>query len=289
VQLPSKAGFELIPKSDLHSFAVKEFTLPRFKAPWHFHPECELTLIAQSGGRRFVGDSIEPFSPGDLVLIGSNLPHYWRNGEEKRKSPSQAVVVHFREECFGVDFLGLPELAGVRNLLLRARRGLQFSGKTRDTVAELMRGMPSCKGLSRVLTLLQIFKLLVESDEARILSSSGFLPVLDAFAGERINRAYRFIFEHFAEPIRHEDIARDAAMSLSAFCHYFKRVTGRTLTDFINEVRIGHASRLLIETDQPVSKIAFDSGFESLSNFNQRFRKLTGTSPKEYRKWHLND
>lgn len=286
MQLPSKAGFELIPKSDLHSFAVKEFTLPRFKVPWHFHPECELTLIVQSGGRRFVGDSIEPFAPGDLVLIGSNLPHYWRNGEEKCKSQSQAVVVHFREECFGADFLALPELTGVRNLLLRARRGLQFTGKTRDAVAALMMRMPSGKGFDRVLSLLNIFKLLMESDEARILSSPGFLPVLDAFAGERINRAYRFIFENFAAPIRHEDIARGAAMSLSAFCHYFKRVTGRTLTDFINEVRIGHASRLLIETDHPVSKIAYASGFESLSNFNLRFRKLTGSSPKEYRRQH---
>jgi len=286
VQLPSKAGFELIPKSDLYSFAVKEFTLPRFKVPWHFHPECELTLIVQSSGRRFVGDSIEPFSPGDLVLIGSNLPHFWRNGEQGKKTPSQAVVVHFREECFGADFLGLPELTGVRNLLLRARRGLQFTGKTRDAVAELMTGMPSGKGFDRVLALLNIFKRLMESDEARILSSPGFLPVLDAFAGERINRAYRFIFENFAAPIRHEDIAREAAMSLSAFCHYFKRVTGRTLTDFINEVRIGHASRLLIETDHPVSKIAYASGFESLSNFNLRFRKLTGASPKEYRREH---
>lgn len=286
MQLPNKAGFELIPKSDLHSFAVKEFTLPRFKVPWHFHPECELTLIVQSSGRRFVGDSIEPFSPGDLVLIGSNLPHYWRNGEQGKKAPSQAVVVHFREECFGAEFLGLPELTGVRNLLLHARRGLQFSGKTRDAVAELMTGMPSGKGFDRVLSLFNIFKLLMESEEARILSSPGFLPVLDAFAGERINRAYRFIFENFAAPIRHEDIARGAAMSLSAFCHYFKRVTGRTLTDFINEVRIGHASRLLIETGHPVSKIAYASGFESLSNFNLRFRKLTGASPKEYRREH---
>lgn len=286
MQLPSKAEFELIPRSDLHSFAVKEFTLPRFNVPWHFHPECELTLIVRSSGRRFVGDSIEPFAPGDLVLIGSNLPHFWRNSEQGNKSPSQAVVVHFREECFGADFLGLPELTGVRNLLLRGRRGLQFTGKTRDAVAELMTGISSGKGFDRVLSLLHIFKLLTESDEARILSSPGFLPVLDAFAGERINRAYRFIFENFAVPIRHEDIARDAAMSLSAFCHYFKRVTGRTLTDFINEVRIGHASRLLIETDHPVSKIAYASGFESLSNFNLRFRKLTGASPKEYRHEH---
>lgn len=288
MQLPAKAEFELIPKSELHSFAVREFTLPGFKVPWHFHPECELTLILQSRGRRFVGDSLEEFAPGDLVLIGSNLPHYWRNPEPGKatRKQSKAIVVQFREECFGVDFLGLPELTGIRNLLLNARRGLQFAGKTRDAVATIMSRLPHRKGFDRLLALLNIFKLLQESAEVRVLSSPGFSPLLDEFASERINRAYKFIFEHFAAPIRHEEIARGAGMSLSAFGHYFKRVTGRTLTDFINDVRVGHASRLLIETDQPVSKIAYASGFESLSNFNHRFRKLTGINPKEYRHKH---
>lgn len=286
MQLPNKAEFELIPKSGLHSFAVKEFTLPRFKVPWHFHPECELTLIIQSSGRRFVGDNMASFSPGDLVLIGSNLPHYWRNPGPEKKTHSQSLVVHFREDCFGADFLGIPEMTGVRNLLMRARRGLQFTGKTRDAVEAIMTRIPGSQGFDRLLSLLNIFKLLMDSEEVHVLSSPGFLPVLDEFAGERINRAYQFIFKNFTSPIRHEEIAHRAGMSLSAFCHYFKRVTGHTLTDFINDVRVGHASRLLIETDQPVSKIAYESGFECLSNFNHRFRKLTGTSPREYRREH---
>ena len=288
MQLPSKAEFELIPKSELYSFAVREFTLPCFKVPWHFHPECELTLILQSRGRRMVGDSIEEFAPGDLVLIGSNLPHYWRNSgtEKNSKKKSKAIVVQFREECFGADFIGLPEMAGVRNVLRRARRGLHFTGKSRDAAAATMMRMAAGNGLDRLIALLNIFRLLNESAEVRVLSSPGFSPLLDEFASERINRAYKFIFENFAAPIRHEEIARGAGMSLSAFGHYFKRVTGRTLTDFINDVRVGHASRLLIETDQPVSKIAYASGFESLSNFNHRFRKLTGVNPKEYRHEH---
>jgi AraC-like DNA-binding protein/quercetin dioxygenase-like cupin family protein len=285
---PNKAEFELIPKSQLHSFAVREFALPSFQVRWHFHPECELTLILQSRGRRFVGDSLEEFGPGDLVFIGSNLPHYWRNPEagEKAGAQSKAIVVQFREECFGAAFLGLPEMTGVRKLLLRARRGLHFTGKTRDAVAAIMSRLPRCQGFDRLLALLNIFKLLIESAEVRVLSSPGFSPLLDEFAGERINRAYQFIFENFAAPIRHQEIARGAGMSLSAFGHYFKRVTGRTLTDFLNDVRVGHASRLLIETDQPVSEIAYASGFESLSNFNHRFSKLTGLNPKEYRRQH---
>jgi AraC-like DNA-binding protein len=288
MQLPNKAKFELIPKSELYSFAVREFKLPCFNTPWHFHPECELTYIIQSSGRRFVGESIETFDPGDLVLIGSNLPHYWRNDgpANNAKSLSRSLVVQFREECFGTDFLGLPEMTGARNLLLRARRGLHFSGKTRAAVVSIMMRMPDSKGFDRLLALLNIFKLLNESDEVRVLSSPGFSPLLDEFASDRINRAYKFIFAHFAATIRHEDIARGVGMSLSAFCHYFKRVTGRTLTDFINDIRIGHATKLLIETDNHVSEIAYQIGFESLSHFNNRFRKLTGVCPKEYRRQH---
>lgn len=288
MQLPNKAEFELIPQSGLFSFAVREFSMPRFESPWHFHPECELTLITAGSGRRFIGDNIAAFSPGDLVLIGPNLPHHWRN-DPPEKSParhSRSLVIQFREEFCGPDFLALPETAPVRDLLLRARRGLHFTGKTRDAVAEMMAPMPGCKGFDRLLALLGIFRLLVESDEFRILSSPGFSPPLDEFASERINRAYKFIFGNFASPIRHEDIARDAGMSLSAFGHYFKRITGHTLTDFINEIRVGHAARLLISTDHPVSMIAFGSGFESLSHFNHRFLRLNGVSPKEYRKVH---
>jgi AraC-like DNA-binding protein/quercetin dioxygenase-like cupin family protein len=288
MQVPNKAEFELIPKNHLHSFAVREFALPRFQAPWHFHPECELTLILQSRGRRFVGDSFAEFAPGDLVLLGSNLPHYWRNPEAavKTQSQSKAIVVQFREDCFGKDFLGLPEMTGIRKLLLRARRGLHFTGKTRDEVAVIMSRLPGLKSFDQLLDLLHIFKLLNESGEDRVLSSPGFSPLLDEFASERINRAYQFIFENFAAPIQHGQIARGSGMSLSAFGHYFKRATGRTLTDFINEVRVGHASRLLIETDQSVSEIAYASGFESLSHFNRRFRKLNGLNPKEYRCGH---
>jgi len=288
MQLPTKAEFELIPKSELYSFAVREFTLPGFKVPWHFHPECELTLILQSRGWRFVGDKLEEFAPGDLVLIGSNLPHYWRSPDSGKPSEEEAkaIVVQFREECFGADFLGLPEMTGIRSLLLSARRGLHFTGKNRDAVAAIMTRLPGSNGFDRLLALLNIFKLLNESTEVRTLSSPGFAPLLDEFASERVNRACKFIFKNFAAPIRHEEIARGAGMSLSAFGHYFKRVTGRTLTDFMNDVRIGHASRLLIETDQSVSAIAYASGFESLSNFNLRFRKLTGLNPREYRHKH---
>ncbi len=285
MQVSSKAEFELIPRSEAFSFAVRQFKLPAFSSPWHFHPECELTYIVHSKGRRFVGDSIEPFAPGEIVLLGSNLPHYWRNDEpaKNKNEPAHSIVVQFREECLGTDFLSRPELGDVRKLLMQARRGCIFDHATSTGVVKIMREMHTQTGLRRVIDLLEIFKCLLAAKEARLLSSPGFSPYLDQFAGERINRAYQYIFAHFTGELDHHEIARDAGMSHSAFCHYFKRVTGRTLTDFINEIRIGHARTLLAQTDQTIAEVASASGYETLSNFNRRFREITGASPKEYR------
>lgn len=289
MQISAKAEYEFIPKSELQSFAVREFHLPAFASPWHYHPECELTHIIQSSGKRFVGDSILPFGPGDLVLLGSDLPHYWKN-ETSAQAPgafAHSLVIQFREECFGVEFLSRPEMDKARKLLLRARRGLAFTGNAAASAVEVMRRMAQRDGLGRLIDLLTILQLLVEAREFHVLSSPGFVPLLDEFASDRINRAYQYVFERFMGPLDHKVIAQAVGMSLSAFCHYFKRVTGRTLSDFINEVRIGHARKLLIDTDRTISEVAYDCGYESLSNFNRCFYALTRCSPKQYRAQHL--
>lgn len=286
MQVGRKAEFELIPRSEQCSFALREFKLPVFASPWHFHPEVELTYIVQSRGRRFVGDSIAPFGPGDLVLVGANLPHFWHNDIPARgaKPEAHSVVIQFRPDDFGPGFFALPELTGVQRLIQAAGRGLQFAGRTRDAVAAVMLDMRRHSGLEQLIDLLTIFKLLTQADDPCALSSAGFVPCLDERAGERINRAYQYIFKHFAGRLDHENIAQETGMSLSAFCHYFKRVTGRTLTDFITEVRVGRARRLLIETNDGIAQIAYASGFESLSNFNRCFHDLTGVSPREFRR-----
>jgi AraC-like DNA-binding protein/quercetin dioxygenase-like cupin family protein len=285
MQLTSKADFELIPRSELNSFAVREFKLPAFSSPWHFHPECELTCVVQGTGKRFVGNSIARFGPGDLVLLGANLPHYWHSDESTQASASHAhsLVVQFREECFGTDFLSLPELAQVRKLLLCARRGLAVTGSTSRKVKSQMLRLKNEKGLGTVIGMLNILKTLCQSDEKQPLSSPGFHPFVDEFASERINKVYQYIFNHFTEAMDHEEIARTVGMSLSALCHYFKRVTGRTLSDFIKEVRIGHVQKLLMETDATVAEISYASGFESLSNFNRQFQEISGCNPKKFR------
>ena len=286
MQVGLKAEFELVLKSERCSFALREFKLPAFASPWHFHSEIELTSVVQSRGRRFVGDHIAPFGPGDLVLVGANLPHFWHNDAPARgRMPlAHSVVLQFREDCFGPDFFSRPELAGVHRLLQAAGRGLQFTGRTRNAVATVMMEMRRHSGLEQLIDFLTIFKLLAQAEAPRALSSAGFVPCQDESAGERINRTYDYVLKNFAHRLSHEEIAQRASMSLSAFCHYFKRVTGRTLTDFITEVRIGHVRRLLIETNDGVAQIAFASGFESLSNFNRCFRELSGVSPTDFRR-----
>jgi AraC-like DNA-binding protein len=288
MQTTSKAKLEVVPPSDLHSFTVREFRLPAFSSPWHFHEECELTYIARSYGKRFVGDSISTFAPGELVLLGSKLPHYWRSDSTATRPESAAhcLVMHFKESCLGPEFLSLPEMDGVRRLLRRARRGLLFRGRASERVGETMTRMVKATGLERVVDFLGVLKVLLETKDYRVLSSAGFAPLLDEFAAERINRAYRYIFEHFASSLDHREIAQMAGLSPSGFCHYFRRVTGRTVSEFITEVRVGHASRLLIDTDLSIAEIAYASGYATLSNFNRRFHSLTGLTPREYRSQH---
>jgi AraC-like DNA-binding protein len=192
------------------------------------------------------------------------------------------VVIQFRADCFGDGFLRRPELAKMQNLLQRSQRGVQFTGSICEAVGDLMRRMLGMTGLERLIGLLNVFQKL-ECAAGHELSSRGFVPSLDDRAAGRVNQVYQWVFAHFTGPLDHDLIARRIGMSRSALCHYFKRVTGRTLTNFINEIRIGHARKLLIETDQTVAEIAYASGFESLSNFNRHFHGLTGVSPTGFR------
>jgi len=141
-------------------------------------------------------------------------------------------------------------------------------------------------GMSQLIDLLSILQLLTQAESPKPLSSAGFAPALDELASQRVNLAYQQVFKHFAGPLDYEEIAAKAGMSQSAFCRYFKRVTGRTLSDFVREVRLGHARRLLIETSEGIAQVAYASGFNNLSNFNHHFHTVVGNSPNEYRRQH---
>lgn len=286
--LSASARFEEVRPAGDASFGVFTYDRPSFERGWHYHPEAELTLILESTGRRFVGDHIGNFDAGDLVLLGPNLPHTWRNETAPLPDGQRArsIYVHFRTGWLDEITDLRHELHGIRQLLARAARGLGFTGPEREHGAREMKRLLELTGLRRLVRWLELLQDLAESGGGEPLSTAGFSSVLDDRACERIRRIHRHVYQHFRSGIAHQDVARLAGLSPSALSKFFRRTTGRTLTEFINEVRVGEAARRLIDTTQNISEIAYSAGFESLANFNSTFRRLKQVNPSRFRELH---
>jgi len=278
-----KAILEKVSHARDHSFAAFDFQLRRFDCPFHYHPEIELTLIISSTGQRYVGDHIGRFAAGDLVLMGPNLPHMYTN-DTKFRGPARSIVVQFLPDCFGRDFFNSGEMKAIRLLLEKSRVGLHFHGRTRDKIAPLLEQFRSLEGSARIIALLNILDLLAHSRECRMLASPTYSPSLAIYQGERINRVCELISKKFKEGVTQSEAARMAKMSSPSFSRFFRRATNKTFRSFLNEVRIGYASQLLLETDHTIAEACYESGFGNLSNFNRQFLKLRKISPKAYRK-----
>ncbi|WP_337041530.1 AraC family transcriptional regulator [Emticicia sp. 17c] len=271
-----------------YSFVARKDTLPFLYDKWHFHPELELTHIVESKGTRFVGDSIEEFSEGELILLGAYLPHVWKNDaiyfSENSGLKAEAQVIQFLPDCFGKDFLDLKEMENIRRLFERAKRGLRVSGNTKATILPLFdKLLHNSNGVQRISLLLQMLEIIATSDELSLLSSEGFVESYHRFDADTINRIYEFTLSHFNRKILIEEAATIANMSVPNFCRYFKNRTQKTYIQFLTEVRIGYACRMLIENHKSIQQIAFDCGFYNLSNFNRSFRLLKKQKPTEYR------
>jgi AraC-like DNA-binding protein len=278
-----KAYLEKIPLPAGRSFASLDFTVRRFICPFHYHPEYELTLIVSSTGQRYVGDHIGRFAAGDLVLMGSNLPHMYIN-DAKFPGLAHSRVVQFLPDCLGAGFFQLGEMKAIRHLLERSRVGLHFHGPVRDKVAAAMEELYRVEGARRVSLLLGILEMLAASGRYRRLASPSYSPSLALYQGERINQVCELISRKFRGPLSQVEAARVAGMSGPSFSRFFRRATNRTFPAFVNEVRIGHASQLLLDTDRTVAEICYNSGFSNLSNFNRQFFRLRKASPRDYRR-----
>ncbi len=282
-----KPVFEKTPVSQWESFHCEVVRGDSYNAAWHFHPEYQITLVIKSRGYRLVGDNIAPLQPGDLVLVGSNLPHVWQQEEHTARPepehPVHAIIVRFLETFVGNDFLEIPEMKPVRRLLQRSMRGLQITGDTRQAVAEKMRRLADFSGLERLSGLLSILNTLAHSNELKPIASAGFVPVLNGSDHGRMQRVYDYINAHLDEPIDRADVAHQAHLSEGAFSRFFKLRTGKTLPQYVNELRVGRACRLLAEDETKITDIAMECGFSNLPNFNRRFLEITGLTPRSYR------
>jgi len=283
-----QAVFRKINPSADYSFVARTDNLPYLYEKWHFHPEMELNHIIQSTGTRFVGDSIEEFKEGDLIFLGSNLPHVWKNDTiyflPDSSLQAKARVIQFLPDCFGKDFLNLKEMESIKRLFEKSKRGLRIMGQTKENVLKLMYQLiENPNGVQRIGVFLNILELIAESDEVVFLSSEGFLDSYHRFDTDTINRVYEFTLSQFNRKILIQEAAAIAHMSVANFCRYFKNRTQKTYVQFLTEVRIGYACRMLIENKKSIQQIAFDCGFHNISNFNRSFRLLKFQKPTAYR------
>lgn len=270
------------------SFYVKEAIVPHMYSLWHYHQEIEINLVMKGTGTRFVGDHMENFSDQDLVMVGSNLPHVWKNdpGYFENNSSLYAHVINlqFQEDFAGKELMALPEFKYISNLVKKSNLGIRFYGQTYDEVAARMQRMVHLTGFDRLSELLNVLHILATSEEYYCLSKDGFMKRNNPFQVDKINRVYDFTLNNFTQPITIDDVAAIANMNPSAFCRFFKQVMHKTFVHFLMELRIGYACKLLINNDDTVARICYASGFQNLSNFNRQFREMTGKSPMQYRK-----
>jgi AraC-like DNA-binding protein len=279
-----KPQFEKIQLAHSRSLQILHLALPAFDAPWHFHPQGELTFIRSGRGRRFVGSSIEPFQAGDLVLLGPHLPHFWHSDPPPPHKPAphaEALVIHFSQNLVDSTLRDLPELHRAHRLLQRSSQGLVFSGKTARTAAESLFPLCTAAPLPCWNAFWELLDTLASLPESRIRSLKQELSPREA--GSRLGKAYAFLLAHYTEPIALSDVAEAAAMSPAAFSRFFKRASGRNLWEFLTELRLDNACRLLRESEQSVTEIALNSGFPTLSSFHRHFSVRHHTPPRAYR------
>ncbi|GHE41421.1 AraC family transcriptional regulator [Sphingobacterium griseoflavum] len=266
--------------------------MPNFGNVWHYHEELELHYTIRGEGVRFIGDNISSFAPGEIILVGEKLSHAWRCKDEYyQNNPEyniEAIVLQFLPDCLGKQLLQLPESYLLPKLFDKAKSGLIIKGETKAKVAELMHTSVEETGIGKIIALLQILQVIAESDECEtIVKTQTTFHQSNEADNIRLNNIFNHTHAHYKEDITLEEVANIANLSITSFCRYFKTMTRKTYYDFLVEIRISHACRLLVENKLPTEIICFECGFNNVSNFYRHFKKVMGLTPLEYKKRYL--
>ena len=285
-----KPDLEQIKKNEINS-SLTQLILdqPEFEPYWHFHPEFELTLIISGSGKRIVGDSVEPFEVGDLVLLGSDLPHTWNSENNSITGEScKAVVFQFSHKILSTLISELPEFEGIRRLLSIAHRGIYFHGKQALEVGNKMLKLSKSNGLEKLTRFWLILDDLSKSTNYRLLASGNYIPSLNKYNVERINTVFTYVSGHFAENIPLKKVADIVHMTQTSFCRFFKMITGETFTEYLNNFRVSRACIMLTtQQNRSILQVVFDAGFRSSTHFNRMFHTKKGCSPSGFRKQYI--
>ena len=249
---------------------------------WHYHPEIELVYVNGGSGKRQVGSHISYYTSGSLILIGSNLPHCGFTDE--KTGNTKETVIHFKPDFLGTDFFGISEMKNINHLFNRAKAGLVFIGETKKRIGSKLELIENQMPFERLLTLLSILTELEEATEVKVLNAEGFSMDLQMQDNDKINTIFNYVKDNFQEQITLEEVADLVSMTVPSLCRYFKKITKKTFTKFVNEYRLVHASKLLAEKPISITEICFESGFNNFSYFNKTFKEFTGKSASQYRK-----
>lgn len=285
-----KPALEHLPKEKDHSFVVKFFDYNYYPTPWHYHPEYEIVMVTESTGKRFIGDHISDFKPGNLAFLGPNIPHTYKNDdkyyEEGSELRAKSIVIHFTETSLGNDFLQLPESFLLNKLFERSLSGLDIFGDSYQKISNKLHDIVSLSGLKRWLCLIDILLELAESNSLSSITKTPHIGYNDK-ESKRMCNVFDWITANFEREIRLSEAAEIAQMNENAFSRFFSLRTRKTFSGFVQELRLQKAAKLLVENDMTITQVCYDCGYNNLSNFNRQFLNHYQMNPLKYRKTFL--
>jgi AraC-like DNA-binding protein len=275
------------PISPEHALEARLLQAPHFDPNLHFHPEYQLFTVLEGTGTRIIGDRVQPFRKGDVVFTGPNLPHVWRSDREYFEHngglSTEGIVIYFHENFVSDGLMKTDEAYRVRQLFAHSRRGMCFVGHAADQVVARMRSVVYARGFDRILLMFQLFDILSSTQEFHLLATTGYTNNLKDADTKRMTDVHAYVLHNFRDKISLEGAAALANMTTTSFSRYFKVHANTTFSDFVSEIRIGHACKLLARDKTSVALIAGECGYSTMSNFNRQFKSRTGYSPLEYR------
>ncbi len=280
--------YQELPFTDTSYINFYKEDLPHFIVPWHYHPEIEIMYILEGTGTRFVGDHIDRYQVGDVCMVGPQLPHEWRNDDEFFKQgaglKASCLCLFFLKDIFDGNLIRLPEMNNIRQLIERSRRGIKFTGLSRQQIGEYIRGSVDLAGAERIVRFISLLEMMATTEEYELLASVGFTESVNSSDFDRFDKVYQYMMKNFRQPIKLEEVASLVGLTPNAFCRYFRERTQKTFVQYLNDIRIGHAKKLLIEGRMKISTLSMEAGFNNLSNFIELFKRSAHMSPSEYQK-----
>jgi AraC-like DNA-binding protein len=277
-----------VSKDQANSFSARRDIMPNVNNRWHYHPEIELVFFKKGNGMQFIGDSIHPFSTGDIVLVGANLPHYWQFDNSyfgnQNVLATDVGVIHFNELFWGDQFLKLPENKSIRDILDKSKRGIYIAKTTDESIGCLIEKIIYAEGTRKIILLIEVLMAIGDCKESSLMASIGFRHNFQESEKDRVNDIYNYTISNFKKNISLKEISEVAHISPNSFCKFFKSRSQKTFSQFMHEIRIGHACKLLIDNKLTIKEVCYESGFNNFSSFHKYFKEIKGQTPLVYQK-----